>query len=180
MLANFVWLIYVPPYIPISSTQPVGIIFTVVICAAELGHVGRRTAHVCHVNPAFDACFHVRRGAQRKATATVVPPSCDLLTTFCTYEEKKKKAQQQQDGAQTECEVWRSLTTVCQQVKKEPMETFCGSKIKAAHCTVCGRRLTSWESDVSFVSIRVINRKDSYCMLTENFWQLLKKMNSRF
>lgn len=71
--------------------QPAKFMFTVAICVAELGHVGRRTTRVCHVNPPFDAYFHIRRGAQRKATATLVPPSRDLLTTFCMYKKKNQK-----------------------------------------------------------------------------------------
>lgn len=72
--------------------QPVEFIFTVVTCAAELGHVGRRSAHVCHVNPAFDACFHIRRDAQKKATDSCFLLRCDLLTTFCTYENNNNSA----------------------------------------------------------------------------------------
>lgn len=71
--------------------QPVKITFTVVICATELGHVGRRSACVCHVNPPFDAYFHIRRSMQRKATATVVPPSRDPWTTFCTYKKQQSR-----------------------------------------------------------------------------------------
>lgn len=76
--ANFIYFFFFFP-------QPVKFMFTVVICAAELGHIGRRSTCVCHVDPPSDAYFHIRRGALRKATATVVPPSRDLLTTFCTY-----------------------------------------------------------------------------------------------
>lgn len=116
--ANFIYLFFY------FFSQPVKFMFTVVICAAELGHIGRRSTCVCHVDPPFDAYFHIRRGAQRKATATVVPPSRDLLTTFCTYLKKK----QQQHGHKMSVKM---ISTVWQQVKKV-IETIwiCGLKKK--------------------------------------------------